>query len=86
MLAGEPPDRFRLAFGTCGATSESNSRCRSPLDVGEALREEGLKVAALTQILTDLDAPELDPVERLLVPFARETIWYEPALVQQPVP
>ena len=53
------------------------------LDVGEALREEGLKEAALTQILTDLDAPELDPVERLLVPFARETIWYEPALVQR---
>ena len=37
----------------------------------------------LTQILTHLDAPELDPVERLLVPFARETIWYEPAPLQR---
>ena len=53
------------------------------LDLGKALREEGLEEATLTQILTHLDAPELDPVERLLVPFARETIWYEPALVQR---
>jgi AhpD family alkylhydroperoxidase len=53
------------------------------LEVGEALQEEGLKEAALTQVLTHLDAPELDAVERLLVPFARETIWYEPAPLQR---
>ena len=35
--------------------------------------------AALERILTHLDGPELDATERLLVPFARETIWYEPA-------
>jgi alkylhydroperoxidase family enzyme len=52
-------------------------------EVGEALQREGLKEAALTQVLTHLDAPELDPVERLLVPFARETIWYEPAPMQR---
>jgi hypothetical protein len=38
-----------------------------------------LKESTLAQILTHLDAPELDDIERLLVPFARETIWYEPA-------
>ena len=53
------------------------------LEVGEALRGEGLKEATVTQVLTHLDAPELDPVERLLVPFARETIWYEPAPMQR---
>jgi hypothetical protein len=53
------------------------------LDLGLALREEGLEEATVTRILTHLDAPELDPVERLLVPFARETIWYEPTLVQR---
>jgi len=52
-------------------------------EVGEALRHEGLEDAALTRILTHLDAPELDAVERVLVPFARETIWYEPAAVQR---
>ena len=53
------------------------------LDVGEALRDEGLEDAVVTQVLTHLDAPELDPIERLVVPFARETIWYEPALIQR---
>jgi alkylhydroperoxidase family enzyme len=52
-------------------------------EVGEALRWEGLKEATLAQVLTHLDAPELDPVERLLVGFARETIWYEPAQLQR---
>ena len=53
------------------------------LEVGEALKREGLTDAALTQVLTHLDAPELDAVERLLVCFARETIWYEPAPMQR---
>jgi alkylhydroperoxidase family enzyme len=53
------------------------------LEVAEVLQREGLKETVLTQVLTHLDAPELDPVERRLVPFARETIWYEPALVQR---
>jgi AhpD family alkylhydroperoxidase len=53
------------------------------LEVSEALEREGLKKSALTQVLTHLDAPELDSIERLLVPFARETIWYEPAALQR---
>ena len=53
------------------------------VEFGEALREEGLTAPVLAQVLTHLDAPELDPVERLLVPFARETIWYEPAPLQR---
>ena len=53
------------------------------VDVREALEAEGVKDAVLAQVLTHLDAPELDPVERLLVPFARDTIWYEPAAAQR---
>jgi AhpD family alkylhydroperoxidase len=53
------------------------------LEMGQALQREGLPEAALTQVLTHLDAPDLDAVERLLVCFARETIWYEPALMQR---
>lgn len=52
-------------------------------EVSEALRREGLTESTLAQVLTHLDAPELDPIERLLVPFARETIWYEPAPLQR---
>ena len=53
------------------------------LEVGETLTAEGLTPAAVGQVLTHLDAPELDAVERLLVAFARETIWYEPAPMQR---
>ena len=52
-------------------------------DVGAALRAEGLDGDALGRILTRLDGPELDPVERIVVSFARETIWYEPATLQR---
>jgi alkylhydroperoxidase family enzyme len=53
------------------------------LEIGEAVQREGLDTPALAQILTHLDAPELDDIERLLVRFARETIWYEPASLQR---
>lgn len=53
------------------------------LEVAEALQREGLHEPVLTQVLTHLDAPELDAQERLLVRFARETIWYEPAALQR---
>jgi alkylhydroperoxidase family enzyme len=49
----------------------------------QALAAEGLSDEALTQVLTHLDAPELDDTERLLIAFARETIWYEPAPLQR---
>jgi AhpD family alkylhydroperoxidase len=52
-------------------------------EVREALQAEGMPEAVVTRVLTHLDAPELDAVERRLVPFARETIWYEPALLQR---
>jgi AhpD family alkylhydroperoxidase len=60
-----------IGCGACAAEADS------------LLRGEHLSEQAFTQILAHLDAPELDPVERLLVPFARETIWYEPAPLQR---
>lgn len=52
-------------------------------EIVEALRAEGVEEDTVTQVLTHLDAPELDPVERLMMPFARETIWFEPAPIQR---
>ena len=49
----------------------------------QELAAEGLPVEAVAQVLTHLDAPQLDDVERVLVGFARETIWYEPAPLQR---
>ena len=53
------------------------------VEVAPALAAEGLQGAALDAVLNHLDGPELDDTERLLVPFARETIWYEPARIQR---
>ncbi|MBL8362694.1 MAG: hypothetical protein JNN18_19560 [Rubrivivax sp.] len=52
-------------------------------EVGHALQREGLDAGTLARALRDLDAPELDAVERALLPFARETLWYEPAALQR---
>ena len=52
-------------------------------EVGEALARQGMSEPVLAQVLTHLDAPELDATERLLVRFARETIWFEPATLQR---
>jgi alkylhydroperoxidase family enzyme len=52
-------------------------------EAARALRTEGLDEAALAQVLGHLDARDLTPLERALVPFARETIWYEPAPLQR---
>lgn len=59
---------------SCGACTNEAAR---------SLAKEGFSEDALANVLTHLDAPELDPIERLLVPFARETIWYEPAALQR---
>jgi alkylhydroperoxidase family enzyme len=53
------------------------------LEIRDALEREGLGEPALDRVLTHLDAPELDALERLLVRFARETIWFEPAVLQR---
>jgi AhpD family alkylhydroperoxidase len=52
-------------------------------EISGTLEKEGLSPAALSHVLAHLDAPELDSTERLLLPFARETIWYQPAAIQQ---
>lgn len=53
------------------------------LELAATIERDDLDRAALARVLTRLDAPELDAVERELLPFARETIWYDPAGVQR---
>lgn len=43
----------------------------------------GVDDATVRETVAHLDAPGLTDVERLLVRFARTTVWYEPAAVQQ---
>jgi alkylhydroperoxidase family enzyme len=53
------------------------------VDLNQALQRQGLDEPTVAAVLTHLDAPELDETERLLVRFARETIWYDPAALQR---
>jgi AhpD family alkylhydroperoxidase len=54
-------------------------------EIKRALQQEGLTAEAIEHILGRLDAPELDASERLLLPLARESLWYEPAVLQRRV-
>lgn len=47
------------------------------------LEAEGLARRDVEEILSHLASPCLDPVESVIVPFARETIWYRPAEIQR---
>lgn len=55
------------------------------VEITRALQREGLAAEVVDRILGRLDAPELDATERLLLPLARETLWYEPAVLQRRV-
>jgi AhpD family alkylhydroperoxidase len=47
------------------------------------LAEEGMESAELEEVLAHLASPNLDRIEALCVPFARETIRYRPAQIQR---
>jgi alkylhydroperoxidase family enzyme len=52
-------------------------------EVAELLVAEGLESEQIAEVLAHLTSSVLDPVERIAVPFARETVWYEPAQIQR---
>ena len=57
-----------------------------PLPEREAIRllsEEGLASEDVLQILSHLASAKLDTTEAVIVPFARDTVWYRPAQIQQ---
>jgi AhpD family alkylhydroperoxidase len=57
-----------------------------PRSEEEALRllaEEGLSPEVAAGILAHLGGPDLDPIETVILPFARDTVWYEPAQIQR---
>jgi hypothetical protein len=53
---------------------------------GEATRlavEAGLASRDVAETLDHLSSPALDPVEAIALPFARDTIWYQPVSIQR---
>jgi uncharacterized peroxidase-related enzyme len=47
------------------------------------LLEEGLDRTDINEILSHLASPKLSPVESVIVPFARETVWYQAGQIQR---
>lgn len=47
------------------------------------LREQGFAKAEIDQILTHLSSSALSEIEQLLVPLARDTVWYQPVQIQR---
>jgi alkylhydroperoxidase family enzyme len=55
----------------------------SEAEARRLLAPEGLGRAEVDDILTNLGSPRLEPREVRLVPFARETVHYQPAIIQR---
>jgi alkylhydroperoxidase family enzyme len=55
----------------------------SQAEAVRVLAEEGMAADEVRRVLEHLASPTLDRVERVLAPYARETIWFRPAQVQR---
>ena len=75
---------FRRSRAFVCATIARALRCAaSEAEAVEVLTDEGVEPATVHGMLAHLDAPGLTDAERVLVRFARETVWYEPAPLQR---
>lgn len=86
MLEGawSSPHLSRRARALIIAVVARGLRCpTSEREAARILEEEGLPRDQLEIVLRDLASPALNPVEAVIVPFARETIWYRPAPLQR---
>jgi len=57
--------------------------CLSEADAVKVLHEEGLTEEQAENVLSHFDAPGLTAQERVIAPFARETIWYRAVQIQR---
>jgi len=67
----------------CATIARALSCPSSEAEATELLRDEGVDSDLVESVLSHLDAPELSEIDRELVRFARETVWYEPITLQR---
>lgn len=75
-----PPRTKALVFAVIARGLESLPAER---EARRLLAAEGLGTEPVDEVLAHLASPELDPMESLILPYVRETIWCRPAPVQQ---
>jgi alkylhydroperoxidase family enzyme len=67
---------FAVIARGLGSASAEREACR-------LLAAEGMTVDAISESLANLASPALDAGEARILPYVRETIWYQPAPVQR---
>jgi alkylhydroperoxidase family enzyme len=75
-----PPRSKALIFAVIARGLESAS---AEAEARRLLESEGLGEKQVDEILANLASPELDARESRILPYVRETIWYQPAPVQR---
>lgn len=79
--SGVLPSRARTLVFAVVARTIGCDVCE--IESRRALAGEGLDAGEVERILEHLASPRLDPLEALLVPWARETVRYRPAAIQE---
>jgi hypothetical protein len=82
MWASGGLSRRSRAF-VCATIARALESAASVAEAVRLLTDEGVEPKTVDGMLAHLDAPGLTEAERLLVRFARETVWYEPAPLQR---
>jgi alkylhydroperoxidase family enzyme len=82
MWASDGLPRRTRAF-LCATIARALACPNAEAEVVALLAEEGVESGTVEGVLRHLDAPGLSETERMLVHFARETVWYEPAPLQR---
>jgi len=75
------PRRTKLLI--LGVIGRALGCVRAEAEARGALAAEGFGAADIEGVLANLDSPKLDARERLLVPFARETVRYRTGAIQE---
>ncbi len=75
-----PPRTVSLLFAVVARALDS-TRCQQ--EAKQMLLEQDFAEADIDQVLTHLSSPILSEIEALLIPLARETVWYQPAQIQR---
>lgn len=74
----DSPHLSRRAKALCFAVVARALSCpRAEQEAVALARGEGLSDDEIESILAHLSSPRLDEVERVLVPFSRQTVWYQ---------
>jgi AhpD family alkylhydroperoxidase len=75
-----PPRTKALVFAVVARALECAALEREALQL---LAAEGLDASEVQSVLAHLGSPVLDPIETVIVPYARETVRYDPVQIQR---